>query len=101
MCNTLAKVHHQAQLQFALAVPLNNTHFPIRQQLNGPSGAYIRSILFDGQTIYAASGGGVLASDDQGSTWSLCNEGLKSCDTKSFTQLGDYVFVSTDENVSA
>ncbi|MCF8373554.1 MAG: hypothetical protein K9H64_18180 [Bacteroidales bacterium] len=44
-------------------------------------------------------GGGVLASDDQGSPWSLQNEGLKSCDTKSFTQLGDYVFVSTDENV--
>ncbi len=69
------------------------------QQLNGPAGGYIRSIIFDGHTLYAASGGGVLASDNQGGSWSFRNAGLKSCDTKSFTKLGDYVFVSTDENV--
>ena len=69
------------------------------QQLNGPSGGYIRSIIFDGQTLYAASSGGVLVSGDQGSSWTFRNNGLLSSDTKSFTQLGDYVFVSTDENV--
>ena len=54
------------------------------QQLNGPSGSYIRSIVFDGQTLFAASGGGVLVSNDQGNSWSFRNEGLISCDTKSF-----------------
>ena len=69
------------------------------QQLNGPEGGYIRGIISDGSNIYAASGGGVLVSDNDGSSWEFRNEGLKSCDTKSFTKLGNYVFVSTDENV--
>ena len=69
------------------------------QQTSGPTGGYVRSIIFDGFTTYAATGGGVLASDDNGNSWSSRNNGLESCDTKSFAKLGEYIFVSTDENV--
>jgi len=69
------------------------------QQTSGPTGGYVRSIIFDGFTTYAATGGGVLASDDNGNSWSFRNNGLESCDTKSFAKLGEYIFVSTDENV--
>ena len=75
------------------------TAFAQWQQLNGPLGGYVRSILYDGNTVFAATGGGVLVCDNQGSSWSFRNKGLISCDTKSLTKLGDYVFVSTDENV--
>ena len=69
------------------------------QQLDGPPGGYVRSIISDADTLYAATGGGVLVSDNQGNSWSFRNTGLKSYDTKSLAKLGNYVFVSTDENV--
>jgi hypothetical protein len=69
------------------------------EELNGPAGGYVRSIIFDGYTIYAATGGGVLASDNQGNSWSFRNSGMVSCDTKSLAEAGGCVFVSTDENV--
>jgi len=34
------------------------------ESLNGPAGGYIRSIAYNGEVLYAATGGGVLASDD-------------------------------------
>ena len=82
-----------------LLFAIQGTVFSQWQQLNGPRGSYIRSIIFYNQTLYAASGGGVLVSDDQGTSWMFRNNGLMSCDTKSLIKLGDYIFVATDENV--
>ena len=69
------------------------------QQTSGPQGGYVRSIIYDGSNVLAATGGGVLFSDDGGNSWVFRNNGLTSCDTKSLAQLGEYVYVSTDENV--
>jgi photosystem II stability/assembly factor-like uncharacterized protein len=69
------------------------------QPTNGPAGQYIRSIHNNAGFVYAATGGGVLVSEDEGQSWEFRNEGLKSGDTKCLESLGDYVFVSTDENV--
>ena len=55
----------------ALLLVNSKTAYCQWQQLNGPQGGYIRSILFDGTNIYAASGGGFLVSDDEGITWSI------------------------------
>ena len=77
----------------------NTTLFAQWQQLDGPLGGNLRSILYDGETLYAAGSGGILASDDEGINWELRNTDLKSCDGKSLVHLGEYVFVSTDEGV--
>ena len=69
------------------------------QQLGGPPGGQIRSILYDGEFVYAGGSGGVLVSNNQGELWSLRNEGLESGDTKSIVQLGEYIFVATDDNI--
>lgn len=69
------------------------------ESMNGPTGKYVRDVkCYDG-LIYAATGGGVRVSTDDGASWEFRNNGLLSCDTKSLTQLDDYVYVSTDENV--
>ena len=47
------------------------------QQLGGPPGGQIRSILYDGEFVYAGGSGGVLVSNNQGELWSLRNEGLE------------------------
>lgn len=78
---------------------LVNPLFAQWEQLNGPPGGKIRSILYDGDMVYACCRGGVLVSTDQGNTWELRNNGLSSCDTKSLIHLDDYIFLSTDENV--
>ena len=69
------------------------------EQLEVPLGGQIRSIYSDEDLVYTASSGGVLVKNSQENIWSLRNEGLESCDTKSLAKLGDYMFVSTDENV--
>lgn len=68
-------------------------------QPSGPAGKYVRSILcYDGK-VYAATGGGVYASDSHGSGFTLMNSGLTSLDTKCLARMGDTLFVATDENV--
>ena len=69
------------------------------QPTNGPAGGYIRHFKFDGSCVYAANNSGVLVSEDDGQSWSFRNTGLISCDTKSLAGIGNWLFVSTDENV--
>ena len=69
------------------------------EETSGPMGGYVRSIAWDGECVYAATGGGVLVSENEGLSWEFRNAGLSSCDTKSLVLLGDYIFVSGDENV--
>ena len=66
------------------------------QSINSPPGGYIRDMIQVGTTIYAASGGGVLYSQDQGSSWSWVNTGLSSHDTKCLVEIQDTVYVGTD-----
>lgn len=66
----------------------------------GPAGGYVRSIIAGRQCVYAATGGGgILASEDAGGSWSFRNAGLFSHDLKSLATLGDTLFVASDENV--
>lgn len=69
------------------------------QMHSSPPGGYVRSFLYDGSCLYAATASGVLISMNHGTTWEFRNNGLKSCDTKSLASLGGYVFVATDGNV--
>ena len=69
------------------------------QSMNGPQGRYIRSILCTDSLYYAATGGGVLVSSDQGLNWEFRNNGLTSCDTKCLATYNDTVFLATDENI--
>ena len=69
------------------------------QPLNGPQGRYVRSILCTDSLYYAATGGGVLVSSDQGLNWEFRNNGLTSCDTKCLVTFNDTVFLATDENI--
>lgn len=69
------------------------------QSMGGPPGRYIRSILCTDSLYYAATGGGVLVSSDQGLNWEFRNNGLTSCDTKCLVTYNDTVFLATDENV--
>ena len=67
--------------------------------MNGPQGRYVRSILCTDSLYYAATGGGVMVSSDQGSHWEFRNNGLTSCDTKCLVTYNDTVFLATDENI--
>jgi hypothetical protein len=67
--------------------------------MNGPQGRYVRSILCTDNLYYAATGGGVLVSNDQGLNWEFRNNGLTSCDTKCLVTYNDTVFLATDENI--
>ena len=67
--------------------------------MNGPQGRYVRSILCTDSLYYAATGGGVLVSSDQGNNWEFRNNGLTSCDTKCLVTFNDTVFLATDENI--
>lgn len=67
--------------------------------MNGPQGRYVRSILCTDSLYYAATGGGVMVSSDQGLNWEFRNNGLTSCDTKCLVTYNDTVFLSTDENI--
>ena len=67
--------------------------------MNGPQGRYVRSILCTDSLYYAATGGGVLVSSDQGNNWEFRNNGLTSCDTKCLASYNDTVFLATDENI--
>ena len=67
--------------------------------MNGPQGRYVRSILCTDSLYYAATGGGVLVSSDQGLNWEFRNNGLTSCDTKCLATYNDTVFLATDENI--
>ncbi len=69
------------------------------QSMSGPQGRYVRSILCTDSLYYAATGGGVLVSSDQGITWEFRNNGLTSCDTKCLVTYNDTVFLATDENI--
>lgn len=69
------------------------------EQIPSPRGRYVRFLLCNNGTIYAATGGGVRLSHNHGNSWSFSNSGLSSLDTKSLASIGDTVFVSTDENV--
>ena len=69
------------------------------QSMNGPQGRYVRSILCTDSLYYAATGGGVLVSSDQGLNWEFRNKGLTSCDTKCLVTYNDTVFLATDENI--
>jgi hypothetical protein len=69
------------------------------QSIISPPGGFIRNFISDNNLIYAATASGVLVSENSGASWSFRNNGLKSCDTKSFARAGGYIFVSTDENV--
>lgn len=69
------------------------------EPLNTPPGGYVRSIHYDGELIYAATGGGVLVSNDEGASWTFQNTGLVSRDCKSLAQMQEYVFVATDEAI--
>ena len=69
------------------------------QSMNGPQGRYVRSILCTDSLYYAATGGGVLVSSDQGLNWEFRNNGLTSCDTKCLVTYNDTVFLATDENI--
>jgi len=69
------------------------------QSINGPQGRYVRSILCTDSLYYAATGGGVLVSSDQGLNWEFRNNGLTSCDTKCLVTYNDTVFLTTDENI--
>lgn len=67
--------------------------------MDGPQGRYVRSILCTDSLYYAATGGGVLVSSDQGLNWEFRNDGLTSCDTKCLVTYNDTVFLATDENI--
>ena len=67
--------------------------------MNGPAGRYVRSILCTDSLYYAATGGGVMVSSDQGLNWEFRNNGLTSCDTKCLVTYNDTVFLATDENI--
>ena len=67
--------------------------------MNGPQGRYVRSILCTDSLYYAATGGGVLVSSDQGLNWEFRNNGLTSCDAKCLVTYNDTVFLATDENI--
>ena len=67
--------------------------------MDGPQGRYVRSILCTDSLYYAATGGGVLVSSDQGLNWEFRNNGLTSCDTKCLVTYYDTVFLATDENI--
>ena len=67
--------------------------------MNGPAGRYVRSILCTDSLYYAATGGGVMVSADQGLNWEFRNNGLTSCDTKCLTAYNDTLFLATDENI--
>ena len=67
--------------------------------MNGPQGRYVRSILCTDSLYYAATGGGVMVSSDQGLNWEFRNNGLTSCDTKCLVTYNDTVFLATDENI--
>ena len=69
------------------------------QPMNGPQGRYVRSILCTDSLYYAATGGGVMVSGDQGLNWEFRNNGLTSCDTKCLVTYNDTVFLATDENI--
>lgn len=69
------------------------------QSMNGPQGRYVRSILCTDSLYYAATGGGVMVSSDQGLNWEFRNNGLTSCDTKCLVTYNDTVFLATDENI--
>ena len=69
------------------------------QPMNGPAGRYVRSILCTDNLYYAATGGGVLVSNDKGLNWEFRNNGLTSCDTKCLAIYNDTVFLATDENI--
>jgi hypothetical protein len=69
------------------------------QSMNGPQGRYVRSILCTDSLYYAATGGGVLVSNDKGLNWEFRNNGLTSCDTKCLATYNDTVFLATDENI--
>ena len=67
--------------------------------MDGPQGRYVRSILCTDSLYYAATGGGVLVSSDQGLNWEFRNDGLTSCDTKCLVTYNGTVFLATDENI--
>ncbi|MBQ9474356.1 MAG: T9SS type A sorting domain-containing protein [Bacteroidales bacterium] len=67
--------------------------------MNGPQGRYVRSILCTDNLYYAATGGGVMVSSDQGLNWEFRNNGLTSCDAKCLAACNDTVFLATDENI--
>ncbi len=69
------------------------------QPMGGPQGRYVRSILCTDSLYYAATGGGVMVSSDQGVNWEFRNNGLTSCDTKCLVTYNDTVFLATDENI--
>jgi len=92
--NILSKSYRKRYIKTKITIIvllfINFNVFAQWQQLNGPPGGQIRSILYDGSTIFAGGSGGVLESDDQGVSWTFRNENLTSCDIKSFVQLGGY-----------
>ena len=92
------KTVHKAALAVLFLI-LNCPVFGQWQQLYGPKGGYIRSLLYHNNHVYAAGGVGVLVSEDQGLSWEKRNNGLLSTDAKSLVHLDDYIFVSTDDNV--
>ena len=69
------------------------------EQTSGPDGGYVRSFVCDGSKVFAATGGGVLFSGDDGQSWEFRNTGLTRCDTKCLAMLDGCVYVSTDENI--
>ena len=85
-------------LLFALSLLFNGAKAQW-QSMNGPQGRYVRSILCTDSLYYAATGGGVLVSSDQGLNWEFRNNGLTSCDTKCLVTYNDTVFLATEENI--
>ena len=85
-------------LAFAFTLLLNGAQAQWHS-MNGPQGRYVRSILCTDSLYYAATGGGVMVSNDHGSNWEFRNNGLTSCDTKCLVAYHDTVFLATDENI--
>ncbi len=52
-----------------------------------------------GNTIFAAGDGGILRSVDDGSIWTVCNQGLQSTGILGFAQIGADIFAATPMGV--
>ncbi len=90
----------RATLSFVIALTLLFSGAKAQwHSMDGPQGRYVRSILCTDSLYYAATGGGVLVSSDQGLNWEFRNDGLTSCDTKCLVTYNDTVFLATDENI--
>ncbi len=97
---------------FITLLLITSSVFAQWEQLNGPIGGYVRSIIYDGENIYAATGGGPLqfvkgglfaGSGEEGafistnarSTWSEVNNGLNDTNILSMCSDGTNVYAGT------